>query len=159
MQKANNSVNLFYGRKRVPSWISKTVAPKSALAFLNPVTYVTIEINMINNYAIQALSQSQRILVAGTGLSSSIAVFLAHSLKIIGLDARLSSNEGLSLASDIAGLRQGDMLIAIDLRRYLRSTVSAVRKARSAGAQVIANTDSIVSPLVESADFAFEVVT
>lgn len=109
--------------------------------------------------AVQAMAQAQRILVVGTGLSSSAAVFLTHSLKIIGLDARQNANEGLSLASDLAGLRQGDLLVAIDLWRYVRSTVSAVRKARSAGAQVIAITDSIVSPLAETADFAFEVVT
>lgn len=111
------------------------------------------------NEAVQALAQAQRILVVGTGISSSAAVFLSHSLKIIGLDARLNINEGLSLASDLAGLRQGDLLVAIDLWRYVRSTVSAVRKARSAGAKVIAITDSIVSPLAENADFAFEVVT
>jgi DNA-binding MurR/RpiR family transcriptional regulator len=109
--------------------------------------------------ATQALANAQRILVVGTGLSSSAAVFLAHSLKIIGLDARLNTNEGLSLASELAGLRQGDLLVAIDLWRYVRSTVSAVRKARTVGAHVIAITDSIVSPLAETADYAFEVVT
>ncbi len=111
------------------------------------------------NAALETLVNANRILVVGAGLSSSCAMFLAHSLKIIGRDARVNSNEGLSLAADIALLNPGDLLIAIDMWRYVRSTIQAVSKAKEMGVSVIAITDSIVSPLARLADYAFEVVT
>jgi DNA-binding MurR/RpiR family transcriptional regulator len=50
-------------------------------------------------------------------------------------------------------------MIAIDLWRYVRMTVNAVSQAKKTGAQVIAITDSIVSPVAQMADIAFEIAT
>lgn len=107
--------------------------------------------------AVEALVKAKRILVIGAGLSTSAALFLAHSLKIIGLDARANTNEGLSLAADLAQLQKDDLLFAIGLWRYARSTVNAVSKSKNAQAKVITITDSVVSPLARVADYAFEV--
>jgi DNA-binding MurR/RpiR family transcriptional regulator len=60
---------------------------------------------------------------------------------------------------EIAQLRSGTLLIAIDLWRYARSTVEAVHTAQQRGARTIAITDSTVSPLALAADYAFEVAT
>lgn len=109
--------------------------------------------------AIKTIIAAKRILVVGSGLSASPALFLAHSLKIMGFDARASLNEGLSLAADTAQFSNGSLIIAIDLWRYVRSTIGAVANAKKQGARSIAITDSIVSPLARMADFAFEVAT
>ncbi|HSF83541.1 MAG TPA: MurR/RpiR family transcriptional regulator [Anaerolineales bacterium] len=109
--------------------------------------------------AIKTIITAKRILVVGSGLSASPALFLAHSLKIMGFDARASLNEGLSLAADTAQFSNGSLIIAIDLWRYVRSTIGAVENAKKQGARSIAITDSIVSPLARMADFAFEVAT
>jgi DNA-binding MurR/RpiR family transcriptional regulator len=68
-------------------------------------------------------------------------------------------NGGLSLAAELAHLSPGKLIIAIDLWRYVRSTVAAVSAAQDAGVHTIAITDSIVSPLANLADYAFEVAT
>lgn len=109
--------------------------------------------------ALDAIVEADRILVVGSGLSAPTAQFLTHSLKVIGFDARSAIDGGLSLAVDTSQLDAGTLLIAIDLWRYVRSTVEAVRSARRHGATVITITDSIVSPLAQVADYAFEVAT
>ena len=109
--------------------------------------------------AVQEIMQAGRILVVGSGISAGSALFLAHSLKVTGFDANPALSGGLSLAVEVAGLRKGDLLAAIDLWRYSRATIQAVSAAKQQGVRTIAITDSIVSPLAEMADFAFEVAT
>lgn len=109
--------------------------------------------------AVKTILAAKRILVVGAGLSASPALFLAHSLKIIGLDARVNLNEGLSLAAESAQLGNDALIIAIDLWRYVRSTIQAVATAKKHGARSIAITDSVVSPLARMSDYAFEAAT
>jgi len=109
--------------------------------------------------ALDAIVQAERVLVVGCGLSATPVWFLSHSLKIIGFNVRMDIDGGLSLAMEIAQLRSATLLIAIDLWRYARSTLEAVNAARQRGAQVVAITDSVMSPLAQAADHAFEVAT
>lgn len=109
--------------------------------------------------ALDEIVQADRILVVGCGLSAGPALFLTHSLKVIGFNVQIATDGGLSLATDIAQLRPDTLLIAIDLWRYVRSTMEAVHAARLQGARVIAITDTIVSPLAQAADYAFEAAT
>jgi DNA-binding MurR/RpiR family transcriptional regulator len=107
--------------------------------------------------ALQAIVNTRRIWVIGSGISATSAMYLAHSLRIIGFDARFNINEGLSLAVDAAQFSPHTLVIALDMWRYVRSTTDTVALARKYGARIIAITDSIVSPLAQMADFAFEV--
>jgi len=107
--------------------------------------------------ALQAIVNTRRIWVIGSGISATSAMYLAHSLRIIGFDARFNINEGLSLAVDAAQFGPDTLVIALDMWRYVRSTTDTVALARKYGARIIAITDSIVSPLAQMADFAFEV--
>ncbi len=107
--------------------------------------------------ALEEILEAKRILVIGAGLSAAPAMFLGHSLKVMGLDVRIVINEGLGLAADVAQMHPGTLLIVIDLWRYARSSVEAVSTAKKNKARSIAITDSIVSPLAKMADHAFEV--
>jgi DNA-binding MurR/RpiR family transcriptional regulator len=111
------------------------------------------------NAALDEITCAARILVVGCGLSAAPVLFLTHSLKVIGFNVRVDVEGGLSLATEIAQLRSGTLLIAIDLWRYARSTMEAARAARDRGARIIAITDSSVSPLADVADHAFEAAT
>ena len=111
------------------------------------------------NAALDAILKARRILVIGAGLSSAGVIFLAHSLKVMGLPASAVQGEGLQSAVDLAQLQPEDLLIAIDLWRYVRMTVTGIALAKELGAQTIAITDSIVSPLAQKADLAFEIAT
>lgn len=109
--------------------------------------------------ALDNILAASRILVVGSGLSAAPALFLTHSLKVMGFDARAAIDGGLSLAVDTTQLDSDTLLIAIDLWRYVRSTVEAVYAAQKQGASIVTITDSIVSPLAQAADYAFEVAT
>jgi DNA-binding MurR/RpiR family transcriptional regulator len=61
------------------------------------------------------------------------------------------------VASRIAHLDAGDVLVAIDLRRYERWVVDAAAQATQAGAVLVALTDSPLSPLAALAEVAFTV--
>ncbi len=111
------------------------------------------------NAALDAIQKARRILVIGAGLSSAPAIFLSHSLKVMGFDVLGIPGEGLQSAVELARIRPDDLMIAIDLWRYVRMTVNAVSQAKAMGAQVIVITDSIVSPLTQMADIAFEIAT
>jgi DNA-binding MurR/RpiR family transcriptional regulator len=109
--------------------------------------------------AVQKISKAGHILVVGSGLSSASALLLAHSLKVIGLDARAVLHGGLVQAVELANLDQNSLLIVIDLWRYTRSAIRAVEYAARSNIPNIAITDSLVSPLAEAADIVFEVAT
>jgi len=109
--------------------------------------------------AMDAIVHAEHIFIIGAGLSAGPALLLAHSLKIIGLDVRINQNEGLQLAADTALYRPDDVMIAIGMWRYARSTLHAVSIARKMGVRIITITDSTVSPLSRNADYAFEVFT
>jgi DNA-binding MurR/RpiR family transcriptional regulator len=111
------------------------------------------------NVALDAIIKAKSIWIIGAGLSSAPSVFLTHSLKVMGFNARAIQGEGLQAAVDISRLQPDDLMIAIDLWRYVRITVNAVSRAKEVGATVIAITDSIVSPLAQLADIAFEIAT
>jgi len=108
---------------------------------------------------LEKIQIARRILIIGAGLSHAPVALLAHSLKVMGFEAQAILGEGLNSAVEIAGLKDGDLLIAIDLWRYVRMTVNAVSTAKENGIPVIAITDSIVSPLAKLADNAFIVAT
>jgi DNA-binding MurR/RpiR family transcriptional regulator len=111
------------------------------------------------NDAMDAIIKAKRIWVIGAGLSYAPAAFLTHSLKVMGFNALAIQGEGLQAAVDISRIQPDDLVIAIDLWRYVRMTVDAVTHAKKTGAQVIAITDSVVSPLAQMANIAFETAT
>lgn len=111
------------------------------------------------NAALSLMLNARRILVVGSGVSSVPASFLAYSLKVMGFDARVPTGAILHPVVELANLRPDDLLIAIDLWRYVRQTVNAVRLAGEMGIPVIAITDNRVSPLAQSADVALEAKT
>jgi DNA-binding MurR/RpiR family transcriptional regulator len=109
--------------------------------------------------ALNVILKAARVYVIGAGLSSGPVSFLVHSLKVMGLEVIAVDREGLGAAVEVTQLNADDLLIAIDLWRYARITVSAASQAKELGAAVIAITDSIVSPLAKMADISFEVAT
>lgn len=70
--------------------------------------------------------------------------------------ARLSGSP-VTVASRLAHLERGDVLLAIDLRRYERWVLEAASQATEAGGVVIALTDSPLSPLAVLAEVSFTV--
>jgi len=111
------------------------------------------------NEALDAILKAKRIFIIGAGLSHSPVIFLSHSLKVMGFEVAAIEGEGLQSAVELSRIESDDLLIAIDLWRYVRMTVNAVKQAKEKGTLVIAITDSIVAPLAKMADIAFEIAS
>lgn len=109
--------------------------------------------------AVAALGQAGEILVVAGGISAAPALYFAHSLKVMGLNARSVLNGGIPLALELVSLKRSSLLIGIGVWRYVAETVSAMQAAQKVGATRIAITDSLVSPLAQRADYAFQVAT
>ncbi len=108
---------------------------------------------------VAALGKASDILVVGAGLSSGPALYLAHSLKVMGLNARAILGNGIPLALELAALTPAGLLVALSVRRYVAGTLLAMECATRVGATRIAISDSVVSPIARLADHAFQVAT
>lgn len=109
--------------------------------------------------AVATLAKARDILVVAGGLSASPALYLAHSLTVMGFNARAVLNGGIPLALELTHLKPSTVLIAISIWRYVAETVQAMEHAKRIGAPRIAITDNLVSPLAQYADYAFQVAT
>ncbi len=109
--------------------------------------------------AVHALGKASQILVVGGGSSTGPAYYLAHSLKVMGLDARCVVGGGIPLALEIVQLKATSVFVGISVWRYVAETAYAMEEAQHRGATRIAITDSIVSPIAQRADYAFQVGT
>jgi DNA-binding MurR/RpiR family transcriptional regulator len=109
--------------------------------------------------AVAALGKASDILVVAGGLSAGPALYLAHSLAVMGLDARCVLNGGIPLALEVVRLKPSSALVGISVWRYVAETVQAMERARAVGATRIAITDSLVAPIAQRADYAFQVGT
>lgn len=83
--------------------------------------------------------------------TAPIGTLLGSQLGQLREGVTLLSGSEVNVSRLLAGLRPGDTLIAIDIHRYERSLVSLVAWSRSRGAEIIAITDSPLSPLAADA--------
>lgn len=105
--------------------------------------------------AATALTQARQIRIFGSGLSAAAALYLEHTLTVLGLPVRACLNDSVAQTLELSQLTHQDLIIVITIWRYLRDTVEAARVARTAGAVCLALTDSPISPVATLADHVF----
>jgi DNA-binding MurR/RpiR family transcriptional regulator len=94
--------------------------------------------------------------VAGSA-QDGIGRVLSDDLDLLRAGVVRVSGSPVAVASRMAHTAPGDVLVAIDLRRYERWVLDGARAAAAAGADVVALTDSRLSPLAGPATLAFVV--
>lgn len=90
-------------------------------------------------------------------MSDGVGRMLALQLDALRDGVRRISGTPLAVARNLAEIRPGDVVVAIDFRRYEQWVVESLTAAVQAGASVIAITDRVLSPLAEVADHTFVV--
>jgi DNA-binding MurR/RpiR family transcriptional regulator len=98
-----------------------------------------------------------RVLIVPGGASVGVARQLADELAVLRPNVELVCGPPMATAAALAGLDAGDVVVAVDLRRYDRALLDAMAVVASSGASVIAVTDGLLSPLAEQAAVAFAV--
>ncbi len=101
---------------------------------------------------VERLVAARRVFVFGSRGSYGLAQMLSIGLRLLLTDSRLLSDEAGLLADQLTTLTEGDLLVAISFRRVDRITVGAARHASKAGAEVIAISDVVHSPIARLAD-------
>ncbi|WP_037571407.1 MurR/RpiR family transcriptional regulator [Phaeacidiphilus oryzae] len=100
--------------------------------------------------AAAALGSASRVLVTGAGLSAAVALDAAYRLRALGLAVDAPADPLTAQLS--AGLLPATgVCLAISHTGATRTTVDAARRAREAGAEVIALTSYARTPLTELA--------
>ena len=103
--------------------------------------------------AVEAIVQAKHIYIMGVRSSASLAGFLNYNLRMIFDDVKfLQTTSRSEMFEQMMSIGEGDVMIAISFPRYSKRIIQAVDFAKHAGADVIALTDSPMSPIAAEAD-------
>ena len=102
--------------------------------------------------AVRRILAAKRVYVMGLRSAAPLAQFLGHYLHLIFDDVFLVQNTAGDVFEEIERIGESDVLIGVSFPRYSTRTLECMRFARENGAQVIALTDSAMSPLNAASD-------
>lgn len=115
----------------------------------------TIEETDHNDFktAVEKIVKAKRIYIFGARSTASLAQFLGYYLELMFDNVRIiTSTSHNQTYEQMFRISKDDVLIGISFPRYSNMAVDAMNFARQRGADVIAITDSLISPLVANAD-------
>lgn len=102
--------------------------------------------------AVDAIVEAKRIYILGVRSSVAVSSFLGFYFNLIFDNVvQVHSNSASEMFEQLIRVGEGDVVIGVSFPRYSRRTVQALRFARDRKAKVVAITDSVTSPLAESA--------
>ena len=105
------------------------------------------------NRAVDEICNAKRIYIFGVRSTGAIAGFLAYYFELIFDNVVLiNTTSATSTYEHIFRITEDDVMIGISFPRYSSMAIEAMDFARSRGAHAVAITDSMASPLVQSAD-------
>lgn len=105
------------------------------------------------NRAVNSIIEAENIYIFGTRSASSIASFLGYYFELILGNVHVVTTASRSgMYEALLRISEKDAIIGISFPRYSKTAASAMEFAASRGAATIAITDSMLSPLVDSAD-------
>lgn len=102
---------------------------------------------------VNSILNSKKIYIVGLRSSAALADFLGFYLNLILDNVKIVSYGMSDIFEQVLTLGEGDCVIGIGFPRYAMRTVETLNYAKSRGADVIAITDSVLSPLATKADY------
>ncbi len=101
--------------------------------------------------AVKLLERAERVYVLGQRSCFAAAYFFNYVFRLIRPASQLLDSQGGAFADDLRDVGAGDVLVVFSIEPYTADVVRAAEFARRQGAEVLAVTDSRVSPLRKSA--------
>jgi DNA-binding MurR/RpiR family transcriptional regulator len=102
--------------------------------------------------SVDKLLSAKNIYIIGARSSAFLAGFLDYNLSMIFNNVRLvQTGSGVEIFEKLYRVGEGDVVFAISFPRYSSRVVNAVKFARDKGADVIAMTDGVGSPIAKNA--------
>ncbi|MCI6691977.1 MULTISPECIES: MurR/RpiR family transcriptional regulator [unclassified Clostridium] len=117
-------------------------------ATLEKINYITFE-EVVKN-----IFEAKRIYIIGLRSSTALAEFLGFYLNIILQNVKTVGNGISDIFEQMINVEEGDLVIGIGFPRYASRTIDALAFAQDRGANVVAITDSLLSPLAAKADYS-----
>ena len=103
--------------------------------------------------AVDRIVSANNIYIIGVRSSSSLAGFLNFNFRMIFDNVKfVQTTSGSEMFEQIMRIKEGDVMIAISFPRYSKRIINAVEYAREKNANVIALTDSKLSPIAQYAN-------
>lgn len=102
-------------------------------------------------------ARGRRVAVVSGEATFGIAHLFVGDLGTVRAGVELVSGSPTRVTRTLALLDRGDVVVALDLRRYERWVLDAVATARDAGGRIVAITDSAISPVAADANAVFVV--
>lgn len=103
--------------------------------------------------AVDQIIAAKNIYIIGVRSSSALAGFLNHCFRMIFDNVKfVQTTSGSEMFEQIMRVGEGDVMVAISFPRYSKRIINAVEYARSQKADVVALTDSQMSPIAAFAD-------
>ncbi|MBQ5398197.1 MAG: MurR/RpiR family transcriptional regulator [Ruminococcus sp.] len=103
--------------------------------------------------AVKAIVRARRIYIFGVRSTASLAQFLGYYFGLIFDNVRVITDTSKTHTYEqLFRISEQDVMIGISFPRYSTMAVESMSLARDRGANVIAITDSMVSPLVSAAN-------
>lgn len=104
------------------------------------------------NTAVDAIVNARSIYIIGSRSAAALAQFLAYYFNLMFENVKLVHTTSSSeMFEQIMRISDEDVMIGISFPRYSKHTVKALKYASDNGANVLAITDSVMSPLAEHA--------
>ncbi|MCD7733095.1 MAG: MurR/RpiR family transcriptional regulator [Oscillospiraceae bacterium] len=104
------------------------------------------------NSAVDSIINARHIYILGVRSSAALASFMGYYFQLMRPDVvALRQGSRSELFEQLMRLGEGDLLIGISFPRYSRQTVQALAYAKKKGAETLAITDSLDSPIAENA--------
>lgn len=105
------------------------------------------------NAAVDNIIRAKRIYIIGVRSSATLAGFLHYNLQMVFDNLTLvQTTSGNEMLEQIMRVGEGDVVVAISFPRYSKRIIKAVEFAKSNGANVVALTDRVTSPIAKEAD-------
>ncbi|MBQ6893717.1 MAG: MurR/RpiR family transcriptional regulator [Clostridia bacterium] len=105
------------------------------------------------NEAVQKIIAAKNIYIIGMRSSSALASFLTHYFRLMFDNVRMvQSTSGSEVFEQILRIDQDDVMIAISFPRYSARLINAVAYAKEQGTNIVAVTDSMMSPVANYAN-------
>ncbi|KPF87209.1 iron dicitrate transport regulator FecR [alpha proteobacterium AAP38] len=107
--------------------------------------------------AIRLIQAADTIYVAGFRRSFPVASYLAYLLQQVGRRTILVDGVAGLARQQMSAIRKGDLLIGISYQPYAGETLELVERAVEQGADILAISDSLVSPIAKPATCVLQV--
>ncbi|MBK5240515.1 MurR/RpiR family transcriptional regulator [Clostridium sp.] len=102
---------------------------------------------------VNSLFKAKKIYIIGLRSSSALAEFAGFYLNLILDNVKVVAYGVSDIFEQMINLSEDDVVIGIGFPRYAKRTIEALAFAKSRNADVVAITDSLLSPLAARADY------